>query len=264
MSKHYPQSSCECYKCTEKKFPENIGHPTNMSVRGCNFPEFYECYNRNIFKINIEPSKEELPNNIKNNYKIYNPNIFKNSSAPDFGKYTIYENGKPREVAMSMDPRLVSAWRGLRYPLDQAPIDETVQLKNIYSKDLNEYGKRYKDYSDINAGDITYYNNKSIEDAFFKPVFGEQAQTIGIMYKDPMGAMKPEYKRIPLKATDPLTQNTCNYKPYCLSSIQDSQTFRESIMASQMAQQNQTKYTARWSNIKNKDGKISSPYMCCQ
>ena len=58
--------------------------------------------------------------------------------------------------------------------------------------------KNYKDYRDINAGQITYYIDKSIEDAFYKPIYENNAFDTGYLYKDPMGGIKPQYERNPV------------------------------------------------------------------
>jgi hypothetical protein len=64
-----------------------------------------------------------------------------------------------------------------------------------------------------------------------------------------MGAMKPEYNRNPIVNTYNPTVTTAKSYPYCLSYIQDSQSFREDIMALQQRKNNQEKWTARWGNM---------------
>jgi len=52
----YPQSSCNCYNCAKTKYTfSNEGVPTNMSVRDCNFSEYYDCNPTRLFKKQIEP-----------------------------------------------------------------------------------------------------------------------------------------------------------------------------------------------------------------
>ena len=47
---NYPQSSTNSYQCTKNNYVFSDGVPTNMSVRSCDFPSYYECYDKKIFK----------------------------------------------------------------------------------------------------------------------------------------------------------------------------------------------------------------------
>jgi hypothetical protein len=60
--------------------------------------------------------------------------------------------------------------------------------------------------------------------------------------------MKPEMNRTPIVNTENPTVSTPESYPYCLSSIQDSQSFREDLIALQQRRHNQEKWSARWSN----------------
>ena len=132
--------------------------------------------------------------------------------------------------------------------LDRPPYRSTYFLTNnnvrpqpgmsIYCPEYRDYGRNYATYSDINAGQITYYIDPKIEDAYFSPNFTIPAKVEGVMYRDPMGSLKPTYVR-----KEVMTPNEC-YNP--LSFIRDSAVHREDIMAGQMAQMNQMKWSARY------------------
>jgi hypothetical protein len=118
---------------------------------------------------------------------------------------------------------------------------------------MKGYGQGYKTYSDITAGQVLYYTDKSREDAYYRPLFSQPVETSTVVYRDPMGAMKPEYPRI-VPYENPMTSspatNGCNFgeNEYCLSFIKDTQQHREDILASQMAKRNQQRWMPRWAD----------------
>lgn len=241
----YPQSSCQCYNCSKKNyhFPTS-GVPTNLSVRNCNISSYYDCFDRRPFKQAIEP-------HLKEGFNIYNPEVALQSYAPEFQKIACKNDKDCSTVYISTDPRLIDVPRSQLLPLDRPPYDDTVKLENVYTdKTLRRYGKDYRTYSDINAGQITYYTDKSIEDAFFQPNFSTSATMVGTMYKDPMGAMKPQYDRYPLKCDNHLNTDKDSYDGG-LSWISDSMEFRQDLMAKQMRKSNQTRWSPRWTGLDN-------------
>ena len=76
---NYPQSSTNSYNCTKNNYVFSDGVPTNMSVRNCDFPLYYECYDKKLFKEQIEPRNIHgfinlNPNAIRNQYDTsFNP-----------------------------------------------------------------------------------------------------------------------------------------------------------------------------------------------
>jgi hypothetical protein len=133
--------------------------------------------------------------------------------------------------------------------LDTPPFDSTVKLADIMTdKRLDEYGQGYRTYSDIDGGYMGYYIDKSIEDPFFGPNFMQPAYNNAVLYQDPMGNIKPQYYRKPVRNI-----NVMDTKPVmvdaqngCLSWIRDSVEQREDLMARQMAVRNQQRWEPRW------------------
>lgn len=231
----YPQSSCNCEmdKGKNYKFSQD-GVPTNISVRNCNISDYYNTHERRTFKVGVEPED-------KKGYDLINPQVYTQSYSKDFDKITCPKGQQCEGTTYSSwDPRLFNSPRFQYITLNQPPIDDSVMLKNIYKEKLRNYGKNYKTYSDINAGQIMYYTNKSLDGAFFKPIFSEPANVSSKVYVDPMGAVKPEYDRTVINPVNPVTSNSCNYNPYGLSWIKDSQEHRADIISSQMSD------TIRW------------------
>jgi hypothetical protein len=239
----YPKSSCNCYDCeyNDYKFPDS-GYPTNMSVRNCNFSPYYNCYNKKPFKVQNEPD------NLKG-FTYFNPdtltydNTFEQVECP-------YDKNKI--VYASTDPRLVGVPQGGQVQtLDRPPVNSAIKLADIYNENLRNYGKNYRTYTDIKSGQIVYYVDKEIQDAFFNPLFENNSTSVGTIYVDPMGSIKPQYDRIPIYNNNLLdTDNNTHYKGG-LSWIQDSCESREDLIALQMRKHNQSRYEPRWTGNVN-------------
>ena len=251
----YPMSSCGTSYVPDC----NLNRvPTNMSVNNCNFSpqSFREPFRQNIQPV---PKKGIVPLNpqiLVDNYatdyyrfKHTDPTMTALRS-PEGGMTALRspEGGMcacPSEQYTSTDPRLISAKNsGQVLTFDRPPIGNNVLMDEV--PDLIGYGQNYNTYSDVNGGQIMYYNDRSIEDPYFNPLFVSSASVDGFLYKDPMGAIKPQYSHRPLKNDNPIGPTRNNYQG-CLSWIQDSTGFREDIMAHQMAKRNQERWSPRWS-----------------
>lgn len=240
----YPKTSCPCGSC-KTQFSAKTGTKSSLAVRGCSTPEFFECYDRAEFGTALQPVD-------KTGIYELNPQLYNSKIAEGFEKHKRPESAIPcscpSTAYLSADPRLFSATRADYLFLDAPPMDGDVRLNNVGNKKFNKYKTGYESYDRIVDGQITYYVDRSIEDAFYKPVWSEPARESSILYKDPMGAMKPEYNRTPIMNTWNPTVTSAKYYPYCLSAVQDSQSFREDIMALQQRKNNQEKWSARWAN----------------
>jgi hypothetical protein len=220
----YPQSSCPCWECDKKKYHLDKGPPSNLSIPYCLTPDIYDCYNEYIFKEN---------------------------NTPGFGLVETCVSSCPKYSYLSADPRLSVPVRGIRVPIDKPPLDSTILLKDIYNDDLKNYGQNYNTYSDINAGQIMYYTTKSLEDAYNEPVFNGLANTVGVLYKDPMDNIKPHYERFPVgKQNNPMTESRCDMDldGYGLSWLKDSSNQRQDLISKQMSTINQQRWAPRWNN----------------
>jgi hypothetical protein len=211
----------------------NNGIPTNLSVRNCEIPSYFNTYNIIKFKEQNEPR-------MLNDYINLNPQAIDSKYDKSFAKTN---NGYTTN-----DPRLISAFHnGQHLHLDTPPINGgQVKLADIYTDvNMKNYGQKYTSYADIKAGDINYYIDRSIEDAFIPEIYQNNAQTTGYLWKDPMGSMKPQYDRKPIYNNNVIntTQNRYNHK---LSWLDDSNEYRENLMASQQLKNNQQKYSSRW------------------
>lgn len=253
------QSSCDCYKCNKNNYTLPTGTPSNLSVPHCIVPDLYECHSTHIFKRNIEP------NNISGTVWL-NPQVLdQTNDTYGFGKVAPCGKACPTSYT-SMDPRLKVPVRGMQISLDRPPFDSSVPLNQLNDKkELDNYGQKYNTYSDIEAGQVSYFINKERQDPFYSPLFEKQAHSIGDLYKDPMDNMKPHYSRIPIGIQqNPATNLQCDARgEYGLSWIRDSQDHRQDLLASQMAKINQERWAPRWTNIQqNVKQSVPIAYNC--
>jgi len=243
----YPQTSCSLGYC-KKEYP--IPQPpfikTNLAVENCEQSPYFDCYYRAELKQEQEPRQTPDGKDVSGYTKL-NPQTYLNKLATDFNELPCATSkGCSNPNYISMDPRLFSAPRAEYLPLDTVPINGKVKLRDIYSDKYDGYGSGFTPYDKIRDGQIMYYIDDSIAGAFYKPVYSEPATETLSLYKDPMGAMKTVADRTPLINTaNPTTTTPVSY-PYCLSYIQDTQSFREDLIALQQRKHNQEKWTVRW------------------
>ena len=236
------ESMCNCYNCEKKKYKFSDGFPTNMSTRNFDINnKYFDCYDGKLFKEQIELR------NLKGFINL-NPETIDNQYDKSFGKVKYDYSNNPKTGYLSNDPRLISAIRGgQKLVLDNPPINGgQIKLKDIYTEPtMQNYGQKYNCYEDIKAGDIIYYIDRSIEDAFIPEIFQNNAYDTGILYQDPMSSLKPQYERQPVYRNNLLDTKKDTYN-HGLSWLDDSCEQREDLIALQMKKQNKHKYSARW------------------
>lgn len=221
------------------------GPNTSLGLHGCTVEDFAA-----FDQTNVQPfqTPKVQPQFDKTGYTYMNPAVLESSGRSDYWPVKC-PNNEPAcgpVVYASTDPRLIDVARSLAITLDRPPVTDNVRLDEIYTReDLKGYGQNYKDYKDINAGQILYYNDKSIEDPFITPLFGTQANATGYMYQDPMGGLKPHYERKPFTSHNPLNTKNTNYTGN-LSFISDTNAHREDLLAHGLWRRNQQAYNTRW------------------
>jgi hypothetical protein len=218
--------------------------PTNMSVPNCNFQDDYQGYDSKPFKYSKTPQNNT-------GYSILNPNSVQNKYVSDFDKIKV--DGKDAYITSIQDGSVKSNMHNGQYTIVDVPYRDSGvslnQMDKIYTdKFLNNYSTGYKNYSEIEGGDIIYYVNKSNQEPFFSPIFSESSDfnTTSIMYKDPMGSLKPQYIRHSNKPTNKINERI-NFDSG-LSWIEDTNEHREDLLARNIQKLNQNRWDARWSN----------------
>ena len=222
---HYPKSCCNYLYCDKDNSIE-------LSKNAINNEYISYYYDKNVFKVNQEPSS-------KVGYTIINPSVLSDDKLDK-----TFKSYNQKTCYLTRDPRLYNQG-GTWIQLDKEPLNSSVKLSSLNTdKSLNNYGKGYNSYSDINTGQYLYYVNKEAEEAFSDPLFSTKAISVGTMYRDPMGSIKHSYERIPIKNYNPIIDNNQydETDEYCLSFIRDTQFQREDILALQMIKRNMQRY----------------------
>jgi hypothetical protein len=221
---NFTKSSCDCYNCYAKRYTVPFNQMTDIT--GC-------LYSKDIFKIHNEPIT-------KNGIVVLNQTcVDKNYD------YILKPDPCSKPSCFNYDSRLLNAVTGTWLQLDKPPNITTQKIHTISSdRRLDNYGKGYKSYSDVNTGQIVYYIDKKQQDAFFEPLFSEKSTGVGVTYKDPMDNIRYQHYRIS-------NETKCNQfgnNGYCLSYIKDTQNHREDILSRQMRRTNETRYAPRYTN----------------
>ena len=182
--------SCECStnKCKHvetmyfKRFDDNI-KPSNLSTANCHTDStLNDCSNFRIHKITVEPK------HFQNDQKT----ILNKTGVVPAGDFCKIDN---TELWGSRDPRLrVSA---LTEPmiLDRPAPTTTIARNAIYDESMNNYGKNYKSYEDINGGHIQYYNGEKQSETYSEPNYVLKSKVTNSTFKDPMGGISPQFDR---------------------------------------------------------------------
>jgi len=156
-------------------------------------------------------------------------------NAPDF-----FPTPKDAEVQgyQSLDPRLIDPRRNIHQILDRpaqqpAGVQPLCLLSQEQSKD-QPYVGIYPNYQSITGGNRQYYISPLLSDAFYEPMYQIPSEVKGVVYQDPMGALKPYYDR------RPLLQHNPQLSGYTYD--QDEMAFREDIMSKQASRYNRTNF----------------------
>jgi hypothetical protein len=220
-----------------------------LGIPGCKYPEGFNCADRILFASKTNPPLYD--NGAVN--KPINPN-FGLEFSPEF---RAYKGGHCRNGCGTTgffaknDGRLVQNARNMPTFLDRPPYEANIgsveSQTSIYTEPkYSTFGARkYTDYRDINLGQIMYYYDKSTADPYFQPNFVRRVEVDYSLFKDPMGAIKPEYFRT--------NSNFTNYNFSKDQFTRDSMDFREDLMERQMRVMNQQKFDSRYYSIGKED-----------
>ena len=171
---------------------------------------------------------------LKNKNSVFFQNIDRDiKNAPDFQKV------RDNETWTSLDPRLIDPIRGIRTQLDRPPLqpDNVQPLGHIYDDsrvDRIRTGIYPGGYPSIYGGDIQYYVDPSLAEAYGNPVYVIRSSVVPFVFQDPMGGLKPQYDRVPL------FKNNTGLSEYTFD--QDQMSFREDLISRQSRKMNQQDY----------------------
>lgn len=219
---------------------------TNLSINECTYDQ--NSYAPIFLNMSRGPCK---PSYGSCGYRKLNPQLYTTTRANDFCPAVLSENPCRRPVGWTAEDARLKTPRTGNIPLvlDTVPMDMSVGAKNVYSPCLNAWQTGFSHYDDIRKGQITYYNDSNISDAFHSPVFQNEAATIATVEPTPMNGIESRYHRIPLKCRNCLQTSLCRCSYLGgLSWIEDSNEQRENIIASQMGRELKRKWSSRWPN----------------
>lgn len=141
-----------------------------------------------------------------------------------------------------INPLLIDSMRGQKLILNRPHFETGIapDLSNIYTPLIRQYGKGYRNYSDINAGQYQYWVPKQPE-VYFPPVFTKPSKVVHEIFTDPMDIQHPQWERVP----NPCKWDKCKTKNTIDSFTHDTLEFREQLMARQMRRENERDYRYR-------------------
>lgn len=238
--------SCPCNGCPKIPGTVQPKYLNNMGVPNCDYPESFDCVNRLKWAQKINPQLSNDGFDIK----VLNPK-FGLVYAPEF-----FQVGKECQgnicdgnggYTTFFDSRVKDPFRGITTILDRPPLQArdrgTYNNPDVYGKDYDKIRPQtYGDYSQINNGQLMYYYDQNEADPYFSPNFVRRTNVDYVLFKDPMGAIKPEYLRHPFN----FTNNNLGADSY----TKDTLDFREDIMERQMRVRNQQRYEPRYFSAK--------------
>lgn len=262
----YPKTSCDCSECPATGIPRWPAKPPESSTNnfGLNnrnqLRKISSCASTSFVSSGKQPSPW-ISEEGKKNIEILNPNfglevsdgffhephsarcacgVCKKDSRKHHHRHhhghrrKHCEKETPKTVT-AYDPRLIYPLRGsVTQQLDSIPYSGEVRLKDIYDEKYTDYGKHYKNYTDIHAGQYMYYLDKDIDPTYSLPVYTVRSQVNSEVYQTPMGSLWPRYPKVPT------TKDSKYLSPQQFT--RDTVRNREDLMALQMARFNREKY----------------------
>jgi hypothetical protein len=247
----YPHTSCPSSNCPPyKKYnfiaEQNNAYPCSLGIPSCKKTISQEyCQSDTVIRQTIQPK------NGRNNH----PTVPLNKIGPQIdNKWYIPVDSDNQIAYAGFNPILFDPLRSQRMLLDRPHLTGEIAVGNaphdkIYTKYMSNYGKNYSNYEDISGGDIQYWLSAGSGDAYTEPVFTTPAIVDTVINIDPMGVVRPEYRR---SSTAKYDWDKCN-QDQCDSLTHDALEFRQELMEKQMRKRNEQEYTYRWAKHKLND-----------
>jgi hypothetical protein len=136
------------------------------------------------------------------------------------------------------DGRVIDTVRNIPLVLDRPAYSGSVHMDDTAYIDNRNYGANYRDYRDIQNGQITYYIDKSVEQPFYGPVYTLSSTVDKVIRKDPMDSVRTEYIKKPVTSSLHHVSND--------QFTRDTLSHREDLMSLQQSLYNRTKWTSHW------------------
>ena len=226
-----PQICKEKWNMAEKLKGKKIGY-SKLSSYSSN--PLCSPFEKKIFMQDVEPSMELHKDMCPYNNECKNTNVYTFLNERGVKPSPYFQKIDGEYVSEKQDGRVIDAPRSIVDRFDIKPIQVVYDLINDNvsgNPALKNYGKNYTSYSNVTGGQIQYYIDKELAEPFNTPVYATKTQAVGFTYKDPMDSIKPQFeKAYPAESFS------------CLSSIDDTSSFRDDITARQQRTHNQQRY----------------------
>jgi hypothetical protein len=253
VEKNYISKQC----CDCKDPPESyiykpfIGAitPKSLAAENCIDRGMYRCSNTRVTKVGRGPSSQDGKVMILNESfglteasDFFPDQLTTAMMTPDHKVINVVDPKCSETLcATYCDPRVRDARTGQLIKLDRPPYTGHVALENIYNNELRGYGKNYRSYQDIDAGQIQYYVPEEDREANQRPIYTLESNTVQTIREDPMGGLIPEYKR------EQISNGILNASRY--QDTRDQLKYREDLMDGIRYQQNKTSYGVLWESV---------------
>ena len=128
-----------------------------------------------------------------------------------------------------------SEWSARTTPYEAQGI---IDYDRVFDPRFTGYGDPYRSYLDVDKGNISYYYGDV--DAYRHPNFISRSKVDFIEEREPMGKVRPMYRRErPMCLNEAIEQAETRF-------MNDTTTFRENLMGSQMAKRNAELWQTRY------------------
>lgn len=169
------------------------------------------------------------------NYQPRSTNLLNRIGLEAVPGFTMTKDGNSTLFFYPNDGRTRDNFRGMEIQLDKPSYSGSVPLDQISSFDNSNYKfTSYSGYQDLNNGQIAYYIDPSLAQPFNGSVYTISGVTEKKMFVDPMGANKPQYKKIPYTST---MNAVSKYQD-----TRDALSHREDLMSLQSRKRNEQSY----------------------
>ena len=231
--------NCPCEQCKHLPIMKETQSPNSLAFSGCQKTcRMKYCDSFTPYKVSIQPQcSPDVPKGLNHMGIKLDEKAYQKTNTEYCGKGYI-----------GCNPILVDAPRAQRLVLDRPNYTGEmcvgdVPKDDIYSAEISKIGKGATSYEDLYGGQIQYYVAPGTSDPYFEPIFVTPAFVEHTLFRDPMGVVRPEYKRVSLK---PYAWSECSTDRDCDSFTHDTLEFRQELMEKQMRKINEQKYDTRW------------------
>lgn len=195
--------------------------PINNNYAISEIPNWTESEEKRYYDIESNREIEKMPNKKGfATFGAYNPEAIRDSGP----------------IGRQVEMPVRSEWSARVSPYEATG---SIDYNNIFDPRFTGYGDPYSSYLDVDKGQISYYYGDNV-DAYRHPVFIGRSKVDFIENREPMGKVRPMFRRERDMCLNDAIEEAEN------RFVNDTTTFRESLMGSQMAKRNSEMWQVRY------------------